>query len=122
VSYQEAKSKDYGINNCESCLEKQREIDRLKQEVQQLRVKVCANQRKSQAGFFGSSTPSSQVPVKANSLAENQAKKGGAKIGHVGVGRQVFSSEEADEVRIAKVSVDNCVDCQCQLNRQSSNE
>jgi transposase len=122
VSYQEPKSKDYGINNCESCLEKQREIDRLKQEVQQLRLKVCANQRKSQAGFFGSSTPSSQIPVKANSLAENQAKKGGANKGHPGIGRQIFSEAEADEVRIAEVSVEICAECECRLSRQSSNE
>ncbi|HSK74411.1 MAG TPA: transposase [Pyrinomonadaceae bacterium] len=103
-------------------MDKQREIDRLKEEVQRLRLKVCANERKSKAGFFGSSTPSSQVPVKANSLALNQAKKGGGKPGHPGVGRQVFSSAEADETRVAEVSVEMCADCECRLNRQSSNE
>ena len=103
-------------------MDKQREIDRLKEEVQQLRLKVCANQRKSQEGFFGSSTPSSQIPIKQNSIAENQAKKGGAKVGHKGVGRQVFKAEEADQVVVAEVLEENCSACQCRLQTQTSNE
>ena len=122
MSYQEPKNKDYGVNNCESCLEKQRIIDRQFEEIQQLKQKLQVNQRKTKAGFFGSSTPSSQIPLKASSLAENQAKKGGAKIGHVGVGRQIFSKSEADETRFARVLADICVDCECCLNQQSSNE
>jgi hypothetical protein len=42
VSYETPKAKDYGVNRCEGCLDKQREIDRLK-EVQRLRLKVSAN-------------------------------------------------------------------------------
>jgi hypothetical protein len=122
VGYKLPKAKDYGVNLCAGCLDKQREIDRLKEEVQRLRLKVCANERKSKVGFFGSSTPSSQIPVKANSLAENQAKKGGGKLGHAGVGRQVFSAAQADETRVAEVSAQMCADCECRLNRQSSNE
>jgi hypothetical protein len=122
VGYKLPKAKDYGVNLCAGCLEKQREIDRLKEEVQRLRLKVCANERISKVGFFGSSTPSSQIPVKANSLAENQAKKGGGKLGHAGVGRQVFSAAQADETRVAEVSAQMCADCECRLNRQSSNE
>lgn len=122
MGYEKPKSRDYGVNNCESCFEKQRIIDRQFEEIQQLKQKLQVNQRKSKAGFFGSSTPSSQIPVKANSLAENQAKKGGGQVGHAGVGRQIFSSSEADETRIAKVSARICADCECHLNRQSSNE
>lgn len=122
MSYQEPKSTDYGINNCEDCLAKQRIIDRQFEEIQRLKQKLKANQRKSEQGFFGLSTPSSQIPVKTNSLAENQARKGGAKKGHRGVGRQVFSEAEADEVRIAKVGAETCPGCACRLNRQSSNE
>jgi len=122
VSYQEPKSKDYGVNNCEGCLAKQRVIDRQFEEIQKLKQKLKANQRKSEQGFFGLSTPSSQIPVKTNSLAENQAKKGGAKKGHRGVGRQIFNFEESDEARIAKVLVDTCQTCECRLSRQSSNE
>lgn len=116
------KTKDYGVNTCDGCLDKQREIDRLKEEVQRLRLKVCANDRKSKEGFFGSSTPSSQVPVKKNSLAEKQAKKGGAKVGHKGFGRQVFTQEEADEMLVAEVLQDQCETCQCELSKQTSNE
>ena len=122
MSYQEPKRKDYGVNLCEGCLAKQREIDRLKEEVQQLRQKLNQNQRRSKEGFFGSSTPSSQVPVKPNSLLENQAKKGGGQVGHRGIGRQVFSSTEAEEVRIAEVSVAVCDTCECHLQRLSANE
>ena len=122
MSYQEPKNTDYGVNACEGCLAKQQVIDRQFEELQQLKQKLRVNQRKSTDGFFGSSTPSSQIPVKANSLAANQAKKGGATKGHVGVGRQIFSAAEADERRVAEVLVETCAGCQCRLSRQSSNE
>jgi transposase len=101
VSYASSKAKDYGVNLCEGCLEKQCEIDRLRAEVLALKQKLSYNQRKSQEGFFGLSAPSSKVPVKANSLEENQEKKGGARVGHRGVGRKAFSPHQADEIRIA---------------------
>lgn len=116
------KTKDYGVNLCEGCLDKQREIDRLKEEVQQLRVKLNYNQRKSAEGFFGSSTPSSQIPVKPTSMAGNQAKKGGGVVGHKGVGRQSFKAEEADQLVVAEVLEENCWRCQCGLQKQTSNE
>ena len=72
--------------------------------------------------FSGCPRRGAQIPVKANSLAENQAKKGGAQIGHVGVGRQIFSQTAADETRIAEVLVETCETCECRLNRLSSNE
>lgn len=122
MSYEPPKNTDYGVNLCEGCLEKQRLIDRQFEEIQQLKQKLKVNQRKSAQGFFGSSTPSSQIPVKPNSLAENQAKKGGAKLGHRGVGRQVFSALEADQRRVAGVEEAICQTCQCGLSRLSSNE
>lgn len=121
MSQRKAQDINLGINTCAECFAKQREIDRLKEEIQSLRNKVSANQRKSREGFFGLSTPSSQLPVKATALAENQAKKGGAQKGHAGSGRQIFSEEEADERRIAEVAAESCPDCQCRLSRQSSN-
>lgn len=122
MSYAAPKAKDYGVNNCDGCLAKQQIIDRQFEEIQRLKQKLNVKERRLKEGFFGSSTPSSQVPVKANSLAENQLKKGGAKVGHRGVGRQVFTPEQADEVRIAEVAVETCPDCQCQLVGHSSNE
>ena len=122
MSYQEPKNTDYGVNSCEGCLAKQQVIDRQFEEINRLKQKLRVNQRKSTEGFFGLSTPSSQIPMKANSLAENQAKKGGAQTGHVGVGRQTFSQTEADEVRRAEVLGETCAGCQCRLSRLSSNE
>ena len=54
------------VNNCEGCLEKQRQIDQLLEEVQRLKAKLRYQERKDKEGFFGSSTPSSQLPFKAN--------------------------------------------------------
>ncbi len=122
MSYQEPKNADYGVNSCEGCLAKQQVIDRQFEEINRLKQKLRVNQRKSTEGFFGLSTPSSQIPVKANSLADNQAKKGGAQTGHVGVGRQTFSAAAADEVRTAEVSAETYANCECRLNRLSSNE
>lgn len=121
MGYQEPKAKDYGVNNCDGCLEKQRLIDRQYEEITRLKQKLSQNQRTTKEGFFGSSTPSSQIPVKSNSLAENQAKKGGGQPGHRGVGRQVFAAAQADEQRIAQVEAENCPACESYLNRQSSN-
>lgn len=122
MSYQESKVKDYGVNVCDGCLEKQRIIDRQFEEIQQLKQKLNANERRLKEGFFGSSTPSSQVPFKPTSLAENQARKGGASVGHKGFGREVFSLVQADEVRVAEAGAESCQFCQCQLVSQTSNE
>ena len=122
MSYQEPKSREYGVNLCESCLDKQREIDRLKEENLRLRQKLNLNERKLKQGFFGSSTSSAKVPVKAGSLLEKQAKQGGGQPGHAGVGRKTFNSAEADEQRIAEVEVENCQTCNCALHQQSANE
>jgi hypothetical protein len=75
------KSHDYGVNTCLRCLEKQREIDRLKAENQRLKVVLRYRQRKQGDGPFGSSTPSSQIVLKATSKPEDQAKPGGARLG-----------------------------------------
>ena len=90
------------LNLCESCLEKQRTIDRQKQEIQSLREKVHRLERKAEVGPFGSSTPSAKIPVKANTAEEQRSKPGGAKPGHTGHGRQAV--EEGDAERIETIS------------------
>src|SRR5215210_6913693 len=97
--YQEPKSRSVSANTCQACLDKQREIDRLKQELQRLRIQLCQRKRKNKAGFFGSSTPSSQLPLKANSTDVVSAKRGGAKAGHKGNGRKKHPPDEIDEIR-----------------------
>jgi len=108
--YQPPKSSAYGVSLCEGCLEKQREIDRLKEEIQQLRVKLSAKKRKDKEGFFGSSTPSSQLPVKANSPDAQALKRGGAKLGHPGNGRKKHQPENVDRVRVVEVEP-RCPEC-----------
>ncbi len=112
--YQLAKSHDYGINTCQQCLEKQREIDRLTEENQRLRAKLAHQKRKDQEGFFGSSTPSAQIPVKANATAENNKKRGGAKPGHTGHGRKPHAAGEADCIRTVAVEP-LCPSCHSEL-------
>lgn len=72
------------VNGCPVCLEKQRRIDELEEEVQRLRTKVRYQERKEKDGFFGSSTPSSKKPVKPN-VELKESKPRGAKPGHNGV-------------------------------------
>jgi len=83
---------------CEGCFEKQQRIDQLTQENERLKQALHRQQRQQQEGFFGSSTPSSKVPVKANTAQAQQRKKRGAKPGHKGYGRRRFDEGEADQV------------------------
>ena len=59
---------------CRGCLNKQRQIDDLKEEIVRLKGKLRHQERSAKEGFFGSSTPSSKVPLKPNTLAERQAQ------------------------------------------------
>jgi transposase len=86
------------VNNCEGCLQKQRKIDQLLEEVRRLKAKLRYQERKDQEGFFGSSTPSSQRPLKANTDKENRNHQGGARPGHKGHGRKAHTQETADEI------------------------
>ena len=88
---------------CPECLEKQRIIDELREENRRLKAQLRYQQRTAMEGPFGSSTPSSKMPVKPNSLEERQAKRGGAKPGHEGHGRQAVDAQQADRVEVMKV-------------------
>lgn len=95
---------------CQGCLEKQRRIDALEQKVQQLQARLRYQQRTAKEGPFGSSTPSSKVVLKANSVEENQLRKGGAKPGHPGHGRKTLPPQQAERtipVRLPSI----CPDC-----------
>ena len=91
------------LNLCASCLEKQRTIDRLKQEVQSLREKVHRLEHKAEAGPFGSSTPSAKIPLKANTAEQQRSKLGGAKPSHTGHGRQAVEDEAATRIETITV-------------------
>jgi len=118
--YQIPKSRNLGINICVGCLEKQQEINRKDEEIKSLKAKLRYREARGKKAF-GSSTPSSRVAVKANSLEENQAKRGGAKKGHVGHGRKSASEQSAD--RVEEIVVEgNCPDCGEELNSKGQRE
>jgi hypothetical protein len=75
------------INGCAECLKKQREIDRLTEEIHGLRQKLRYQGRRAIEGFFGSATPSAKRPVTANTPPAKEPKRKGARPGHLGVGR-----------------------------------
>jgi len=111
------------INYCPGCFEKQRKIDALTEEIQSLKAKLRYLERKEQEGYFGSSTPSSKVPLKATATKDNQNKRGGAKKGHPGHGRREFDKSEADEVMALESDVgDRCPQCGGPLQDRGSEE
>ena len=50
---------------CKQCLNKQQKINYLEKEISTLKSKLRYQQRIAKEGFFGSSTPSVKMPVKA---------------------------------------------------------
>jgi transposase len=97
---------------CEGCFEKQQRIDQLTEENGRLMQALNYRQRREKEGFFGSSTPSSKVPVKANTSPDHEKKKRGAKPGHEGHGRKRFDAAEADQVVEMESEVgETCPDC-----------
>jgi hypothetical protein len=71
-----------GVAVCPNCFEKQQRIDQLEQENQRLKQQLRYRQRQAEQGFFGSSTPSSKVALKANTADANRSDPGGLKAGH----------------------------------------
>ncbi len=97
---------------CPQCVKLQEEIKRLREEKHRLQAQLLYQQRQIDEGYFGSSTPSSQKPFKANTKAERN--NGGGRVGHRGYGRTSIDPREADEV----IPVDTahvCPDCQVAL-------
>lgn len=95
---------------CPECLLKQLEIDRLRAEIARLKARLAHQERTAQEGFFGSSTPSAQVPVKASAPPETSARRGGAQLGHPGHGRGSVPDAQID--RFQRVAArERCPDC-----------
>ena len=97
-------------NGCAFCLQKQRRIDELEEEVKRLQAKVRYQERKEKEGFFGSSTPSSKKPVKPNS-EEKEKKARGAKHGHNGVGRRGHADGSTDRKVVVEPESEMCPEC-----------
>ena len=95
---------------CKQCLAKQQKINELEEEITSLKSKLRYQERTAKEGFFGSSTPSSRVPVKPNSPTGDKRNRGGAKPGHKGHGRSSIREQDADKVE--KIHIGNtCPDC-----------
>ncbi|HMK37449.1 MAG TPA: transposase [Desulfomonilaceae bacterium] len=109
------------INDCPLCLEKQREIDSLKEENRSLRAALCREQRKMEDGAFGSSTPSSKIPIKPNSK-EKEKKPRGACTGRLesaeGGGRKSHNAESADRIIEVQSDMDLCPECGGELEKK----
>lgn len=106
---------------CPGCFEKQRKIDRLPEENQQIKQKLRYQERKAQEGFFGASTPSSKIPVKGNQTGEGKPK--GAKPGHRGTGRKRFAPSQADQViQVAPEADASCPHCGALLEDKGDDE
>jgi hypothetical protein len=104
---------------CPECINKQEEIYRLREQNKALKAKLRIQDRKITEGFFGSSTPSSKQPVKANTTSEK--KNGGAKQGHKGYGRKLFDKEQADVIET--VECENiCPECKIELKDKDSRD
>lgn len=104
---------------CKQCLEKQRKIDELQEEIARLKAKLRYQERTAKEGLFGSSTPSSKLPVKPNSSTDHQHNRGGGKPGHKGHGRSSICKQEADSVETISLP-DTCPDCGAVLEHKGS--
>jgi len=108
---------------CSECLKKQQKIDSLLEENQRLKQKLKYQQRKEKEGVFGSSTPSSKLPVKANTTNSETGKPKGAQLGHKGAGRKMFQESEAERVVSVEAQVGStCPDCGRPLEEKGMQE
>lgn len=102
---------------CNGCLKKQLRIDRLEVQIASLRGRLRYQERSGKEAPFGSSTPSSKILVKPNSLAERQSRRGGGKPGHIGHGRARIDPATAASVERVAAPV-NCPDCGTRLKNR----
>jgi hypothetical protein len=98
------------LTYCPECLKKQQRINDLEEENAALKGRLRHQERTVAEGPFGSSTPSSKVPLKPAALPERQARRGGASKGHTGRGRRRVPADEADRV-VEVPGPERCPDC-----------
>jgi transposase len=107
---------------CPECVKKQEEIYRLREENKRLQEKLRRQEQKSQEGYFGSSTPSSQKPIKEKTQNNNPNKNGGAKQGHAGNGRRPHTEDKADRIEHIECEEKICPDCQIELENKDAKD
>jgi transposase len=107
---------------CQGCFKKDLIIDELKIKINNLQEKMKKRQKRElMQGAFGSSTPSSQKPIKENALEEDQFKNGGAKVGHKGKGRTAAKESESSKVVELEKPL-KCPDCEVVLYETDARE
>jgi len=109
------------LNNCPLCLEKQRKIDDLQEEIKRLRSALGRHKRKEEEGFFGSSTPSAKKPLKPNSEKKEKKSKG-ARPGHRGHGRKSHGEESVDRIVDVELNSEFCPECGEPLEKKGIQE
>jgi transposase len=100
-------------------LKKQQEIDRLREENARLKDRLRYQERTAREGAFGSSTPSSKIPLKPGAEPTASSRTGGARPGHRGHGRQRLEASGADSVHRVPVG-ERCPDCGARLQPKGS--
>jgi hypothetical protein len=98
-------------------LQKQQEIDRLREENARLKDRLRYQERTAREGAFGSSTPSAKIPIKPSTPLACAARLGGARPGHRGHGRCSVDAAAADCVQRVPVG-ERCPDCGCRLQHK----
>jgi transposase len=105
--------------HCKTCFQKDLEIDRLREELRLLKLRLKGREKAALTqGVFGNSTPSSQIPIKESSLEENRKRKGGAQLGHPGHGRSAMIPDHDSEVVRELSAPDVCPECDVRLHAQ----
>jgi len=107
---------------CQECIKKAELIKELQAKLEIAKQQIADLERRSQVGFFGSSTPSSKIPVKASS--KGASKSGGARLHHPGHGRKCIQHTEQTKEAGIPISVpeEYCPDCQRELHKHGSKE
>lgn len=94
----------------------------MREENTRLKARLRYQERTAKEGFFGSSTPSAKLPVKANTTSSHgPGARGGARPGHRGYGRQSVAAEQADQVMMV-APAETCPDCGGVLQDQGCRE
>ena len=96
-------------------MKKQQEIDQLREQITRLKDRLRYQERTAREGAFGSSTPSSKIPLKPSAEPAAASRPGGARPGHRGHGRQRLDA--ADGVHRVAVG-ERCPDCGAQLQHK----
>jgi transposase len=106
------------MSSCNKCLEKDIQIYDLQQKIIRLQKIVDSQKKQQKEGAFGSSTPSSKIPVKENTKNKKPNKNGGGKKGHKGHGRKKVSEGTADVIEYLNYEEEFCPYCNSELEKK----